>query len=125
MRITRNSRAITKRVTRADDVICRSRSGQIRGEKRADGFSPPAHHTVVLANAARGRSRIAYPPGPGHGGLDWASRVGPWRRIGIGSFERSMIQSDYACDYSDLTRPVLLFDCSVSTGVAPFGATTP
>ena len=59
--------------------------------------------------------------GRGTGVLDRGLGVGPWRRIGTGSFERSMIQSDYACSCNEFAQPPLLFDCPVSPVVAPFG----
>jgi hypothetical protein len=67
-----------------------------------------------------GEAASRNPPGPGHGGVGLGLGVGPWRHIGVGSFERSMIQSDYACIDSEFTRRVLIFNCSVSTVVALF-----
>jgi hypothetical protein len=36
-----------------------------------------------------------------------------------------MIQPDDACSYSEVSRPMLLFNCSVSTVVALFGGAIP
>jgi hypothetical protein len=94
---------------------------KFRSEKRADGFSPPAHHTFVLTNAARGESRIAQSAGPGHGGVELglAGRTLASHRSWL--VERPMIQSDRLSKYGDFARPVLHFNCSISSIVAPFG----
>lgn len=65
------------------------------------------------------------PPRQGHGGVGRGLGVGLWRHIGVGSFERSMIQSDYARSDSGFMRQALIFDCADSAVVALFDGAIP